>query len=134
SSASKKELKPQALEKINAEVQLKKEWSTSIGKGQGKLWNTLTPAVDGDRLFVSDINGRVSALDRFTGKTLWTRKLKLDVSGGVGAGSGLVLLGTLNGDVIALNAATGEDLWRSKVSSDVLSAPATNDDMVVVHT
>ena len=97
SSASKKELKPQALEKINAEVQLKKEWSTSIGKGQGKLWNTLTPAVDGDRLFVSDINGRVSALDRFTGKTLWTRKLKLDVSGGVGVGSGAVLLGTLSG-------------------------------------
>ena len=134
SSASKKELKPQALEKINAEVQLKKEWSTSIGKGQGKLWNTLTPAVDGDRLFVSDINGRVSALDRFTGKTLWTRKLKLDVSGGVGVGSGAVLLGTLSGDVIALDAETGADLWRSTVNSEVLAAPGTNGDVVVVQT
>ncbi len=134
SSSSKKELKPQALEKIISEVELKKEWSTSIGKGQGRLWNNLTPAVDGDYLFVSDINGRVSALNRFTGKTIWTRKLKLDVSGGVGVGSGMVILGTLGGDVIALNADTGEDLWRSKVPSEVLSAPATNGDVVVVQT
>ena len=134
SSASKKELKPQALEKITAEVQLKKEWSTSIGAGQGKLWNTLTPAVDGDRLYVTDITGRVSALDRFTGKAVWTRKLKLNVSGGVGVGADMVLLGTLNGDVIALDANTGEDLWRSKVTSEVLAAPATNGDVVVVQT
>ncbi|MDY0250363.1 MAG: outer membrane protein assembly factor BamB [Pseudomonas sp.] len=134
SSTSKKDLPPQALEKFTAEIELKKEWSTSVGAGQGKLWNTLTPAVDGDRLFVTDVKGRVSALDRFTGKALWTRKLKINVSGGVGAGSGLVLLGTLNGDVIALNADTGEDLWRSKVTSEVLSAPATNGDVVVVQT
>ena len=94
SSTTKKELPPQALEKFTAEIELNKEWSVSVGDGQGKLWNTLTPAVDGDRLFVTDVNGLVSALDRFTGKALWTRKLKLNVSGGVGAGSGLVLLGT----------------------------------------
>ncbi len=134
SSTSKKELKPQALEKITTEVELKKEWSKSVGAGQGKLWNTLTPAVDGDQLFVSDVKGRVSAVDRFTGKTIWTRKLKLNVSGGVGAGSGMVLLGTLNGEVIALNADTGEDVWRSKVNSEVLAAPATNGDVVVVQT
>ena len=98
SSTSKKELKPQALEKITAEVELKKEWSTSTGAGQGKLWNALTPAVDGDLVFVTDVKGRVSALDRFTGKNQWTRKLKLDVSGGIGAGSGMVLLGTLSGE------------------------------------
>lgn len=134
SSSSKKELPPQALEKITTEIELNKEWSISVGAGQGKLWNTLTPAVDGDYVYVTDVNGRVSALDRFSGKALWTRKLKLNVSGGVGAGSGLVLLGTLNGDVIALNATTGEDLWRSKVTSEVLAAPATNGDVVVVQT
>lgn len=134
SSSSKKELKPQALEKITAEIELKKEWSTSVGDGQGKLWNTLSPAVDGDRIYVTDAKGRVSALDRFSGKSVWTRKLKLDVSGGVGVGSGMLLLGTLSGDVIALNANTGEDLWRSKVTSEVLAAPATNGDVVVVQT
>lgn len=134
SSTSNKELKPQALEKITAEIELKKEWSTSIGTGQGKLWNALTPAVDGDLVFVADAKGRVWALDRFTGKAKWTRKLKLAVSGGVGAGSGMVLLGTLSGDVIALDAHTGEDLWRSKVTSEVLAAPGTNGDVVIVQT
>ena len=134
SSTSKKELKPQPLEKITSEIKLNKEWSKSVGDGQGKLWNTLTPAVDGGHLFVTDVKGRVSALDRYTGSTVWTRKLKLNVSGGVGVGHGMVLLGTLNGDVIALNADTGEDLWRSKVTSEVLAAPATNGNIVVVQT
>ena len=134
SSASKKELKPQALEKISAEIELKKEWSASVGAGQGKFWNSLTPAVDGEAIFAADVNGRVAAFDRYTGKTLWTRKLKVSVSGAVGVGSGRVVVGTLSGDVIALDAATGEDLWRSKVPSEVLAAPATNGDVVVVQT
>jgi len=134
SSSSKKELKPQALEKINAEVQLKREWSTSVGVGQGKLWNTLSPVIVDDRLYVADIKGRVTALDRFTGKAFWTRKLKVAVSGAVGADADRVLLATLEGEVIALDAASGEDLWRSNVNSEVLAAPASNGDVVVVQT
>lgn len=126
SSSSKTELPPQALEKFTAEIELKKEWSTSIGDGQGKLWNTLTPAADDSRLFVTDVNGRVSALDRFSGKAIWTRKLKLNVSGGVGTGSGLVLLGTLNGDVIALDADSGERFLKlSPVLLEVMELRST---------
>lgn len=132
--SSKKELSPLPLEKITQEVALHKEWSTSVGVGQGKLWNMLTPVVDGGQLFAADAKGLVVALDRITGKANWQRKLKTDISGAVGAGSGLVLLGTLSGEVIALDATTGADVWRAQISSEVLAPPATNGQMVIVQT
>ena len=133
-SSSKKELPPADLPDFEAELTLRKEWSRSIGDGQGDLFNRLTPAVDGERIFAADADGRVQAMDRLTGKVLWKKKLKLPVSGGVGAGHGLVLVGTLKGEVIALDAESGEQRWQAKATSEVLSAPATNGDVVVVQT
>ncbi|TDQ38474.1 Beta-barrel assembly machine subunit BamB [Thiopseudomonas denitrificans] len=135
SKGEKKAEKPVALEKISAEVKLHKEWSTSVGVGQGKLWNRLTPAIDGGQLFVADAGGLVLSLDRYTGKKNWQRKLKkTEISGAIGAGAGQVVLGTLAGEVIALDAATGNDLWRVRIGSEILAAPAVNDRVVVVQT
>jgi len=134
SSDSKKELPPAELPDFTAEVELKTEWSRSIGDGQGETWNVLVPAVDGERIFAADVNGVVKAMDRLTGKVLWSQDLDRPVSGAVGAGYGLVLLGTLRGEVIALDAGTGDEKWRARVTSEVLAPPATNGDVVVVQT
>ncbi|MES2820955.1 MAG: outer membrane protein assembly factor BamB [Pseudomonadota bacterium] len=134
SSTSKKEQPPAELPDFTAEVQLKKEWSRSIGNGQGESFNRLVPAVEGDTLFAADVEGRVMALNRFSGDVLWKQDLELPVSGAVGVGYGLVLLGTLKGEVIALDAGSGEEKWRARVTSEVLAAPATNGDVVVVQT
>ena len=56
------------------------------------------------------------------------------VTGGVGAGEGLVILGTTHAEVIALSAADGSEKWRVRVSSEVLSTPATGDGLVFVQT
>lgn len=133
-SNSKKELPPAELPKFEREVSLKKEWSRSIGVGQGRLYTQLTPAVDGGQIFAADAEGLVVAMDRLTGKVLWKSELDSAVSGGVSAGYGLVLLGTLKGDVIALDSSTGEEKWRAKVPSEVLAAPVSNGDVVVVQT
>ena len=134
SSNSKKELPPAELPKFEKEVQLKKEWSRSIGQGQGESFNMLVPAVDGDSIFAADVEGLVMALDRMTGKVLWKLDLELPVSGAVGAGYGLVVVGTLKGEIIALDSATGEEKWRARVPSEVLAAPAINGDIVLVQT
>ena len=134
SSNSKKELPPAELPKFEKEVQLKKEWSRSIGQGQGDTFNMLVPAVDGESIFAADVEGLVMALDRTTGKVQWKADLELPVSGAVGAGYGLVVLGTLKGEIIALDSATGEEKWRARVPSEVLAAPAVNGDIVLVQT
>ena len=134
SSNSKKELPPAELTKFTEEVVLKKQWSRSIGDGQGDSFNMLVPAIENDHIYAADVTGVVMALDRMNGDVVWKQDLDLPVSGAVGVGYGLVMLGTLKGEVIALDASTGEEKWRSKVTSEVLAPPATNGDVVVVQT
>lgn len=134
SSSGKKELPPAELEKFAEEVRLDKQWSRSIGEGQGETWNQLELASEGDSLFAADIEGLVVAMNRETGKVLWEQELDKPVSGGVGAGYGQVLVGTLKGEVIALDSASGDVQWRTQVGSEVLAAPASNGDVVVVQT
>jgi len=134
SSNSSKEPEPAELVKFDAEIQLDKVWSRSIGDGQGDTYKLLVPAVYGEQIYAADVDGLVVSMDRTTGKVNWKQDLDVSISGAVGAGYGLVLVGTLSGDVIALDVSTGEERWRSKVSSEVLSAPAINGDIVLVQT
>ena len=115
-------------------MRLDKQWSRSVGDGQGDLYELLQPAVDGSSIYAASAEGRVMAMQRENGDVLWKQDLDLPISGGVGVGGGLVLVGTLKGDVIALDAANGEQKWRTRVPSEVLAAPATDGDVVIVQT
>ncbi|MFJ2365859.1 outer membrane protein assembly factor BamB [Pseudomonas sp. NPDC087697] len=134
SSNSKKELPPAELVDFKEEVVLQKQWSRSIGNGQGEIYNMLVPGIDGNTLYAADSKGIVMALDRMNGDVKWKKDLELPVSGAVGVGYGLVMIGTLKGEVVALDASSGEEKWRARVSSEVLAPPANNGDVVVVQT
>jgi outer membrane protein assembly factor BamB len=134
SSNSKKELPPAELTDFTTEVELQSQWDRSIGSGQGEAYNLLTPAVDGEHIYAAGADGVIMAMDRFSGDVLWKQDIERPISGAVGVGSGLVVVGTLKGEVIALDQSTGEQKWLSLVSSEVLSAPAVNSDVVVVQT
>ena len=134
SSNSKKELPPAELTKFTEEVVLQKQWSRSIGDGQGETWNMLVPAIENDRIYASDVTGVVMSLDRMNGDVVWKKDLEKPISGAVGVGYGMVLLGTIKGEVIALDSSTGEQKWTARVTSEVLAPPATNGDVVVVQT
>lgn len=99
--------------------------------GYPKPW----PAFEGDVVYTLGQSRRdVFAHALGDGKQLWKSRLKDDVSGGVGAGDGLVLVGTANGEVIALEAADGKERWRSPLESEVLAPPTGRDGVVVVAT
>jgi len=134
SSNSKKELPPAELTDFKQEVVLHKEWSRSIGDGQGETYNMLTPALENDSIFAADVTGVIMDLNRLNGDVIWKKDLNTSVSGAVGVGYGLVTLGTISGEVIALDATNGDVKWRAKVNSEVLAPPANNGDIVVVQT
>ncbi|WP_285422469.1 MULTISPECIES: outer membrane protein assembly factor BamB [unclassified Pseudomonas] len=134
SSNSKKELPPAELVDFKEEVSLQKLWSRSVGDGQGEIYNMLVPAIDGENIYAADANGLVMAINRSNGDVVWKKELERPVSGAVGVGYGMVMLGTLRGEVIVLDEATGEQKWKAKATSEVLSAPATNGDVVVAQT
>lgn len=147
-----KKVKPAELVKFDAEVKIGRAWRTSIGKGLGKKYLRLDPVVLADRVYAADGYGLVEARDRYSGKSVWRSRVgKVDsgffgafnfmdrkdpsfVSGGVGAGSGYVMVGTTSGELIALSAADGVEAWRTDVGSEVLAPPTSGDDLIFVQT
>jgi outer membrane protein assembly factor BamB len=68
------------------------------------------------------------------GKRLWKQRIDEPVTGAVGAGDGLVLVGTGNGVLVALDATDGKERWRASLESEILAPPAARDGVVVVAT
>ncbi len=134
SSVEEKALEPMELPEFEAKGQLKRLWKASVGSGQDNRYTMLVPAINGDNIYASDIEGNVFAFNRNTGKKLWQQELDVPVSGGIGIGSGVLLLGTYSAHVIALDMNDGSEKWRVRVSSEVVSPPQTNGRLVAVQT
>lgn len=126
--------RPAELTKLVNRVEIKRVWRTSIGGEAPKLRLGLDMAVDGNRVFIASHSGLVEAIDASSGRRLWSQKIKAaPLSGGPGAGEGMVVVGSTKGDVIALSATDGTQRWRRHVNAEVLSAPAVGRDQVIVR-
>ncbi len=134
SSDGEDAIEPNPLPEFKEEVTLKEAWSHGVGDGQGEVWLHLTPAVDGGQIFVTGVSGRVTSLDRISGKKSWSVDLKRRISGGTGVGGGIIALGTRDGHVIALDETSGKVIWETAVSSEALAAPQIDQGVVVVQT
>lgn len=124
---------PAELEKIDEEVRLSKNWSVSVGDGQGKSYIRIKPFYSAGAVYVASYDGVVIKLDADNGKTLWKVETDKPISGGVAVDAGMVLFGTETGQVVALDAETGGELWSAMVRSEILSSPRSNGRVVVVH-
>lgn len=125
---------PAELKDFDKRVELHKLWSRSTGEGTDEQLVKLRPTVEGDRIYVADRNGAVSAYELDSGKLLWRNKTSLVMSAGAGVGDGLVLAGSSEGRLVALDAETGEQRWLVDVPSEVLSVPAVYEGTVIVQT
>ena len=134
STTKKKNDKPTPLAKISAQFQPVHVWTATVGKGEPKLRLGLAPVIDGNRLYAAGPHGEVVALDVATGHRIWQRQLKLALSGGPGAGNGLVLVCSSGGTVVALGANDGAERWRAELNSELLSAPAITAELAIVRT
>ncbi len=136
SSKSKDELDPPTpLVEITPSLTLETAWKTRIrGYDDEQFDIKLVPVTSGDKLFIASPGGQVVALDIYNGNRLWKAETDSAISGGVGIGSGLIVVGTHNGEVIALSEGDGKELWRVQVSSEVLSPPAIAANVIVVRT
>lgn len=146
-----KALEPAELTVIANPIATSQAWSRKLGDGRERQGLRQRPAIDGERLFISNDSGRVLALNAASGATLWDsevvktgktgspwlfwRRKVIDggVSGGPAVGNGLVVAGGRNGEVVALDAETGAERWVSSVTSEVLSTPLVQGGLVVVR-
>lgn len=104
-------------------------WRADVGDSGTSL---LQPALAKNAVYGVSGKGMLMRLDRATGKQVWRIESGIAVSGGVGGGEGLVLIGSDKGEVLAYDE-DGKLRWSSKVSSEVLSAPQAADGVVIVR-
>ena len=146
----KEKLEPAELVKFEPEVTLKRLWRTSIGEGLGKKYLKLSPVVVADQILAGDGYGMVVSWIDLPGSGIGVQFDQLDrgffsflnfidrddpsfVSGGLGSGAGMVLLGTTRGEVVALSLADGSLAWRSQLDTEILSTPAYSDGKIFVQ-
>jgi len=141
---------PAKLVDIASPISVKKLWSVNLGDGEGKRWLRQHPTVANGRVYATDDEGNLLALDGGTGKELWKgnavstehkesifkfwkrEAIEAGLTGSPGVGEGLVVVGGRNGEVVAFGE-TGDKKWETKVSSEVLSAPLIMGDRVIVR-
>lgn len=121
---------PEPLTEIKQTVTSKILWQASV-KDAGNF--EFSPAVEAGYVYAIGSDGGLVKLDEKSGKQDWRVNVGEPVSGGVGAGGSLVLVGTQRGAIYAYDLA-GKLQWKSKLSSEVLSAPQYFDGTVIVRT
>jgi outer membrane protein assembly factor BamB len=136
-AAAKKAAAPAELVDFQATAHPSKIWSANLGDGEHRIGARQGPAVLDGRVFAAAAEDRVTALDLQTGREVWQfrggKDEALRLTGGPGAGEGLVVVGSLAGDVIALDASNGSERWRAKVTSEVIVAPLVAQGTVYVR-
>lgn len=105
-------------------------WQNSVGNAEQSAFY---PAISGNTVYVADASGQIAALAGGSGKTVARFDAGTKLSGGVGFGNGLVLVGTAKGEVLAFEP-SGKPVWKTQLSGGVLSPPAGADGVVVVRT
>jgi outer membrane protein assembly factor BamB len=125
------EVEPTKLEKIANPVEFKRAWRSSSGEIDG-LNRQLQAIMVDTTLYAASTDGAITAFDAETGERVWSRKLKLTLSAGVGYGDGLLFAGTEDGEVIALYASNGNPAWVGEAKGGVMASPEGGKNIVVV--
>lgn len=130
SSDRAKDNLPAALVQFGERAAFTVRWQQTVGEIGN---NPLAPVVTADAVYAANGKGELYRLSRNDGKQAWHVNAGFEISGGVGAGEGLLLVGGAKGEL----AAFGEDgklRWQVKVTSEVMSAPQVVEGIVVVRT
>ena len=120
---------PAALEEFKQSYIAKIDWSSNIGKTERYDY---TPALDSSAVYASNAAGEIVKLDANNGRQIWRINIGEPISGGIGIGAGILMVGSKTGNVHAYDA-SGKLLWKSKVSSEILSVPRYFDGLVIVR-
>lgn len=126
---------PKNLEPITAKVKMKEKWSVPISSSHSTSGNLkLKPEIVGKVIYTADSSGLVQAVDRSSGKLIWSKKIVNAVVSGPSVGGGVIALGTDASNIVLLNQSDGAQLWQAKVSSEVLAKPVIAGNKVIAKT
>lgn len=113
-------VKPAALTPFKETASLTRMWQANVGKGSPYAFS---PVTDGQAVYAAGTEGHIVKLDLASGREMWRIDAGRPLSAGVGAGDGLVFVGTAKGDLLAYRAENGQLAWSAKLSGEILVPP-----------
>tara|TARA_Y200000002_G_scaffold151345_1_gene125102 strand:+ start:2354 stop:3520 length:1167 start_codon:yes stop_codon:yes gene_type:complete len=122
---------PKALNKVSTTQNINIRWNESF-EGENTLGNFL-PSFSSQLVYFSDSNGNIKSLNSSNGKTNWEKNYG-ELSSGIAAGFGILVVSDISGNVISLDQENGEVIWKTNVKAQVLSLAAISPKFVVVKT
>lgn len=120
---------PAELEDIQPTHTAKIDWSSNAGKTDKY---DFTPALDASAIYVANAEGEITKIDSASGRQLWRVDAGEPISGGVGIGAGIVLVGSSKGNLFAYDV-SGKQVWKAKLSSEILSVPRYFEGVVIAR-
>jgi outer membrane protein assembly factor BamB len=125
------ELSPEQIAQLAVIPGARLLWQNGVEEGQAAIF---LPVAEGDAVYATGADGRLVRFDPASGKAFGVIDTKHRLSGGIGQGEGMLMVGTFKGEVLAFDEKSGSPLWTALVSSEVLSPPQAASGMVVVRT
>ncbi len=126
--------KPSPLPEIsNNEVAFVKVWKQTIGNNKESSLLKLKPVIFKNTIYAASSSGVVMAIDKKTGRKIWSTKLKHQINSGPGTDGKLLVLGIQPANIIALDAKTGKEKWTEKTEGEILAIPAVAKNRVAIQ-
>ena len=120
---------PAELVSFKASATPKIVWQGSVAASDK---NVYFPALAGNLVYAAGASGQIIGFDATKGGTVARIDAGQRISGGVGAGGGMVFAGTSKGEVLAFDG-QGKPLWKSQLTGEVLAPPLAQDGVVVAR-
>lgn len=128
--SGKAAVKPAELVEFKASASLGRVWDASVGTAGVYAFS---PATDGEAVYAAGRDGRIVKLDLASGREVWRAEAGQVLSGGVGVGEGLVLVGTPKGELLAFRAKDGTRAWSARLSGEILVPPVAAHGLVAAR-
>ena len=122
--------KPAELTEFKPTAAFKPLWQGGVARADKYVF---FPRVVGNAVYAVGADGSVTAFDKARGSATPHASAEERISGGVGVGLGMVLLGTPKGRVLAFDR-EGKPLWQTQLAGEVLAPPEALEGIVVART
>ncbi len=126
---SESAIKPRPLTPIQASARLEVVWRVTVGRSPQLA---LAPAALAGAVYGASAEGTLARFAADSGQAVWRVDTGKKLTGGVGAGGGLVLVGTRDGEVLAYGE-DGKVRWTAAIGTVILSPPRVSEGIVVVR-
>ena len=104
-------------------------WQAIVGAAEKSVF---FPAVDRGVVYAAGRSGQIAGFEAASGKPVSQFSAEQTLAAGVGAGGGLILVGTEQGEVLAFND-QGRPQWKARVQGELLAPPEVDQGVVVAR-